>query len=41
MEITKYSQKRDVFEPGLSILDVMMWNDIDEINTMLDKFELV
>ena len=41
MEITQYSQKRDVFEPGLSILDVMMWNDVDEINTMLDKFELV
>lgn len=41
MEITQYSQKRDVFEPGLSILDVMMWNDVDEINRMLDKFELV
>ena len=41
MEITEYSQKRDVFEPGLSILDVMMWNDVDEINTMLDKFKLV
>ena len=41
MEITEYSQKRDLFEPGLSILDVMMWNDVDEINTMLDKFELV
>ena len=40
MEITEYSQKRDVFESGLSILDVMMWNDVDEINRMLDKYVL-
>ncbi len=41
MEITEYSQKRDMFEPGLSILDVMMWNDVDEINRMLDKYTLL
>ena len=40
MEITEYFQKRDVFESGLSILDVMMWNDVDEINRMLDKYVL-
>ena len=41
MEITEYSQKRSIFEPGLSVLDVMMWNDVNEINIMLDKFNLV
>lgn len=41
MEITEYSQKHDVFESGLSILDVMMWNDVDEINRMLDKYVLI
>ncbi|MGM9831104.1 MAG: WbqC family protein [Paludibacteraceae bacterium] len=41
MEITEYSQKRTTFEPGLSIMDVMMWNDVDEINIMLDKYTFV
>lgn len=41
MEITEYDQKRPIFEPGLSILDVMMWNDVEDINAMLDKFTLV
>lgn len=37
---TEYSQKRKVFYPGLSIIDVLMFNTKDEINTMLDKYEL-
>ena len=41
MEITPYDQKRPIFEPGLSILDVMMWNDVETINSMLDKFTWV
>ena len=41
MTIPEYYQKRTTFEPSLSILDVMMWNDVDEINRLLDKFELV
>lgn len=40
-DIPEYSQYKNAFVPGLSILDVMMWNDVDEINTMLDKFDLV
>lgn len=39
--LTKYDQKRDVFEPGLSIIDVMMFNSKEEINEMLDKYELL
>lgn len=38
--LTEYNQKRNIFEPGLSIIDVMMFNDIDKINKMLDKYEL-
>jgi hypothetical protein len=38
-----YSQNgvSDVFEPGLSIIDVMMFNPVDQINKMLDDFELI
>ena len=36
-----YNQKRIEFEPGLSILDVMMFNSVEEINSMLDKYELI
>ncbi len=41
VEITAYDQKRTNFEPGLSILDVMMFNSVEEIHKMLDCFELV
>ena len=36
-----YSQRRgpDNFEPGLSIIDVMMFNSPEQINIMLDKYE--
>jgi len=36
-----YNQKRISFEPGLSIIDVMMFNSPEEINSMLDEYELI
>ncbi len=39
--LTDYDQKRNVFEPGLSIIDVMMFNSVEEINKMLDNYELI
>lgn len=41
IKITAYNQKRNSFEPGLSILDVMMFNSVEEIHKMLDRFELL
>lgn len=36
-----YSQKRQTFENGLSIIDVMMFNDADEINTLIDDVKFI
>ena len=36
-----YTQNRNSFETGLSIIDVMMFNKVEDINLMLDKFELL
>lgn len=41
MNLTRYSQRRQEFEPGLSIVDVMMFNEPEKINEMLDKYELL
>lgn len=41
MHIVEYKQKQKEFEPGLSILDVMMFNSPDVINYMLDEYELL
>lgn len=41
MNLTRYSQKRQEFEPGLSIIDVMMFNEPSKINEMLDNYELL
>lgn len=41
MQLDPYNQMRNSFEAGLSIIDVMMFNNIEEVNLMLDKFELV
>ena len=41
MRLESYNQKRNSFEVGLSIIDVMMFNSPEEINYLLDKFELV
>jgi hypothetical protein len=37
----EYFQNRYLFEPGLSIIDVLMFNSKEEINNMLDNYELV
>jgi|SRR5665648_143275 len=41
MNLFEYSQRRPNFEIGLSIIDVMMFNEPKEINKMLDNYELV
>lgn len=40
-KLPPYVQRIGRFEPGLSILDVLMFNTVDEINAMLDEFELL
>jgi len=40
-EITPYVQSIGRFEPGLSIIDVMMFNSADEICAMLDQYTLI
>ena len=37
----KYNQKRDIFEPFLSIIDLMMFNSTEEIQKMLLEYELI
>lgn len=37
----EYSQFHHKFVPWLSIIDVLMFNSIDEVNLMLDKHELI
>ena len=41
MHLEPYNQRRNAFEAGLSIIDVMLFNSVEEINVMLDKFELI
>jgi hypothetical protein len=41
VNLTEYDQKRPNFEPGLSIIDVMMFNSKGEINHMLDNYDLL
>jgi hypothetical protein len=41
VHLTPYNQKRDGFENGLSIIDVMMYKSSEEINLMLDEFDLI
>lgn len=38
--IEPYDQLRETFEPGLSIVDVLMFNSPKETNKMLDNYEL-
>lgn len=40
-EITPYKQFKNDFVPGLSIIDVLMFNSVEEINIMLDKYKLI
>lgn len=39
--LSPYKQGDTEFETGLSIIDVLMFNDIDSINHMLDQYELL
>lgn len=39
--LEEYDQKRQTFEGGLSIIDVMMFNSPEEINIMLNHYELI
>jgi hypothetical protein len=39
--LSKYKQFLDAFIPGLSIIDIMMFNSPDEIKTMLNQYELI
>ena len=39
--LTPYVQRRGYFVSGLSIVDVMMWNDKDRIHEMLTDYEIV
>lgn len=41
MNLTRYSQRRPEFEAGLSIVDVMMFNEPGKIDKMLDDYELI
>lgn len=40
-KIVSYKQFKNEFVPSLSILDVLMFNSVGEINIMLDSFELI
>jgi len=41
MKLTEYQQIGNTYTPGLSILDVMMFNSPSEIKNMLNNFELI
>lgn len=41
IHLKTYNQHREVFEPGLSVLDVMMFNSVSEIGNMLDDYEFL
>ena len=40
-ELTPYKQFKNDFVAGLSMIDVLMFNSVDEINMMLDKYKLI
>ena len=40
-EVVQYKQFENEFVPGLSMIDVLMFNSLEEINRMLDNFELI
>jgi WbqC-like protein family. len=40
-ELVPYKQLKNEFIPFLSILDVMMFNSVEEVNVMLDKYDLI
>ena len=38
--LVPYNQKRNNFEPGLSIIDVLMFNGLEQTKQMISKFEV-
>ena len=40
-DIVEYKQFGGLFVPNLSIVDVLMFNSVDEVNMMLDKYTLI
>ena len=40
-DTVEYKQFGSLFVPNLSIVDVLMFNSVDEVNMMLDKYTLV
>lgn len=40
-EIFPYRQFKNEFVSGLSMIDILMFNSPEEINAMLDRFELI
>ncbi len=41
MRLREYPQKKNAFEPALSILDVMMFNSPEEIQGMMREFDII
>lgn len=41
VQLSPYIQRIGYFEPGLSIIDVMMFNNVEQINKMLDDYTFV
>jgi hypothetical protein len=39
--VPQYKQRRETFEGGLSIIDLMMFNDVSSINTMIDDTKII
>lgn len=39
--VQQYKQRRETFEPGLSIIDLMMFNDVSSINAMIDDTKII
>lgn len=40
IELVSYDQKQTQFEPGLSIIDVVMFNSVEDINKMLENYTI-
>lgn len=40
VELTPYSQGGETFEPGLSVIDVLMWNSSAEFREMVERGEI-
>ena len=41
INLYEYNQNRSQFENGLSIIDVLMFNSIEEVRKMLDDYSLI